>query len=201
MTAIISTLLAGNIGVQLVKAQQPPQEAPIVSAREFRLVNDHNQAMATMFVGEDGSPQFALFDANSTKRLELSVGGDTLPRIVLFDSHKKTRLKITQIGYRQYKGDPSDPLIELYSSQEKVLGSLGVNVNSKAELVFSGDAGGTMALKPDSLFFYSDNPQTTLLPGATTALFPYNGKSPALAFSKGGRFVWTAPPQQEKGRK
>lgn len=193
MTAIISTLLVCNMGVQLVKAQQSPQTPQVVTAHEFRLVNDQNQTMATMALGGDGGPQISLFDAGQKKRVELKVDGYRVPTITLLGASGTTRLKLTQ---NDYKGDPDAPQVQLYDAQEKLLGTLGINPNSKSELNLADLGGHAAVLKSDSFFFYSPNNSVS------TALFPYSAKTPGLAFANGeGRYIWTAPPKTESKRK
>lgn len=192
MTAIVSTLLVGNMAVGLVRAQQSAPAPAVVTAREFRLVNEQGQTTAKIFNAPDG-PRVSLLNPEQQVQLELKIDGYRKPAISLFNESGKVRLQLTQVDY---KGDSNAPQIQLFDAQEKLLGNFGINPNLKADLTLSGIGNQTSVLKPESLFFYG--------PGDTvrTALFSYDGKSPGLAFGRrDGRYVWTAPPKQTVRRK
>lgn len=185
MTAILSALLICNLAVQLVNAQQGPQAPLVLSAREFRLVNQANQTLATMGVGRDGGPQIALFNNRQQKRLELAVGGDGQPLIQLNDGAGEPRLQLQTFAY---KGDDSAPHISIFNREGQVRGQFHINQNNRPNFYLVNDAGAQIQLSPETLSLRSGRSS------AGTTLAAYDEKTPGLVFADSeGKWMWTAP--------
>ena len=191
MTAIVSTLLLGNMAVSLVNAQQEPPVPNVVTAQEFRLVNKRGQVVATMESDLGGRARITLIDDLTTpgaRRLEIKMDGTGQPVVQLNDNAGQPRLRLSCVDY---KGDGTAPMIQILDYQNKVRGQMRINPNNEPDLELWNLSGQGVRLKTDRVTLH----KTWYSP--STDLFVAGKNRPGLIFSDdSGKWFWTAPPRQ-----
>jgi hypothetical protein len=192
MTAIVSTLLLGNLAVGLVNAQQEAPVPEVVTAQEFRVVNKRGQIVATMGSDIDGRPRIALIDDVTTpgsRRLEMKTDEAGRPTVQLNDAGNQPRLRLTCV---ESKGDDAVPLIQILNGQNKVLGNMGMNANGEPDFRILGRNGQNLELKVDrvSISGGTSDPRNTTLSVAA------KGQVGLTFTGENGKWFWTAPPRQ-----
>jgi hypothetical protein len=99
MVSVLSGLLGGIVttclvGGGLVTAQEPAGEVPaVVSAKEFRLIDQQGRTRASLSFNADGQPHLQMRDEFDTARVRVGISRET--GMDVRDVNGKTRLVLS----------------------------------------------------------------------------------------------------------
>jgi hypothetical protein len=99
IVTVISGFLGGLMGSYVlfhegVEAQEPPQATKIVSAEEFRLVNQDGEPRARFLLWNDQLPALTMADEKCQNRVFLGVFNMAQPALILTDEDCKQRASL-----------------------------------------------------------------------------------------------------------
>jgi hypothetical protein len=125
-------LLTGPIAAV---AAAPPDAPKVVTAQQFKVVNDAGKTLAAFGVTEKGTAALNLFDDGGKLRLTIGLLDKYAPVLAEYDENGKMRLAMS------LSSKDGSPLVAQYDAEEKMRAGLAMGADGTVGLGLSGADG------------------------------------------------------------